>query len=101
MALSGVTSRDSERIQPLYFTLYISSSQGEWYDWQESRWSPIRSIDKNEYVLKHDGILWDLTINRITGDWQSSPPVVVPGEPQSLSGTCKKISLRVPPAQKF
>ena len=97
-AQGGVDIHTQTRITHIY-TLYLASSGGRWFNWDEHRWYPIHSISQDAFQLAVDSdgrVSWTLSINRADGTWNQM--FSGGGGTTSTAGKCSIISLRVPPS---
>jgi hypothetical protein len=82
-----------------FYTLYLESSGGRWFNWDEHRWYPIHSISEDAFQLAVDSdgrVSWTLSIDRADGTWNQM--FAGGGGTTSAAGKCSIVRLRVPPS---
>jgi hypothetical protein len=97
-AQGGVDIHTQKRITRFY-TLYLESSGGRWFNWDEHRWYPIHSIGDDAFQLAVDSdgrVSWTVSIDRADGTWNQT--FSGGGGTTSTAGKCRIVKLRVPPS---
>jgi hypothetical protein len=81
-----------------YYTFHLSDAGGQVYGWHEHAWSTLTEADPQSYTVQESvaGMSWRLAIGRADGAWNE----VWSGRQHtvSISGHCKPVDLREPPA---
>ena len=97
-AQGGVNIHTQTRITRFY-TLYLESSGGRWFNWDEHRWYPIHSISEDAFQLAVDSdgrVSWTVSVDRAHGTWNQI--FSGGGGTTSTAGKCSIVKLRVPPS---
>ncbi len=92
----GVHIHTQTRITRFY-TPYLESPGGRWFNWDEHRWYPIHSISEDAFQLAVDSdgrVSWSVSIDRADGAW--SQMFAGGGGTTSTAGKCSMVKLRVP-----
>jgi hypothetical protein len=82
-----------------FYTLYLESSGGSWFNWDEHRWYPIQLISDEAFQLAVDlggRVSWTVSIDRADGTWNQI--FSGGGGTTSTSGKCRVVKLRLPPS---